>query len=65
MLLGLSPTSLSTAVGPYGSAEALSAELPGFFWLAGPGVLLVSLGIAAALNFWRAGEPLGSGESAA
>lgn len=64
VLLGLSPVNLSMAVGPYGSADALSAELPGFFRLAGPGVLLVSLGIAAALNFWRAGEPLGSGESA-
>lgn len=65
VLLGLSPTVISEAVGPYGSADALSAELPDFIRLAGSGVLLVSLGIAAALNFWRAGEPLGSAESAA
>lgn len=65
VVLGLSPTVLSEAVGPYGSAAALSAGLPGFLRQAGLGVLLVGLGIAAALNYWRAGEPLGSGESVA
>lgn len=65
VLLGLSPTFLSEAVGPYGSPEELAAALPGAVRLAALGILLVIVGVAASLNFWRAGEPLGSGESAA
>ena len=63
VLLGLSPTFLSEAVGPYGSPEEIAAALPGLLTMVGIGVLLVALGIGAAINFWRAGESLGSGES--
>lgn len=62
---GLSLTALSEAVGPYGRRTHCPPSLPGFLRQAGLGVLLVGLGIAAALNYWRAGEPLGSAESVA
>ncbi|CAN5188418.1 hypothetical protein BH09ACT2_BH09ACT2_16190 [soil metagenome] len=63
LLIALSVTFLSGAVGPAGSATELALALPPFLLMAGAGVVLVVLSLAAAAQFWRAGESLGTGES--
>ena len=63
LLIALSVTFLSNAVGPTASADKLPAALPPFLLLGGAGLVLVVLALAAAAQFWRAGESLGSGES--
>ena len=63
MMVGISPMFLSEAVGANASVDALATELPAFLTVTGIGVGLVVIGIVATVNFWRAGESLGSGES--
>jgi hypothetical protein len=63
LLIALSVTFLSGAVGPAGSSAELAVALRSFLLLAGAGALLVVLALVAAAQFWRTGETLGSGES--
>jgi hypothetical protein len=65
VVAALSTTVLSDAVGPGAAAGDLSAALPAFLGFLLLGIVLIVAGIACSLNFWRAGEELGSGESAA
>lgn len=58
-------TPLSSSVGQTASAADLAAALPWVLGFAALGLLLIVAGIVCATNFWRAGEELGSGESAA
>lgn len=63
LLIALSVTFLSGAVGPAAPAGELSEALRSFLLLGGAGLALVVLALAASAQFWRAGESLGSGES--
>ncbi|WP_223691840.1 hypothetical protein [Leifsonia poae] len=65
LIAALSTTALSEAVGPGSAPGALAAALPLFIGFLALGLLLVAAGVVCALNFWRSGEALGTGESAA
>lgn len=65
MVAVLALTPLSDAVGPGASPEETASVLPASLSFLALGLLLVIAGVVCTLNFWRAGEELGSGESAA
>ncbi len=63
VLIALSPTFIAIDVGPDSNGFVPAGDLvPTLAMLIG-GMVLVVVGIIAALNFWRSGEKLGSGES--
>jgi len=65
MVAVLALTPLSGAVGPDASPDELASALPATLTFLALGLLLAVAGVVCTLNFWRAGEELGSGESAA
>lgn len=65
VILVLALTPLSSAVGPTASGAEAADALPWVVAFGALGVVMIVAGIVCATNFWRAGEELGSGESAA
>ncbi|MBN9189622.1 MAG: hypothetical protein J0I62_14135, partial [Microbacterium sp.] len=63
LVLALTP--LRGAVGPDASGADLAAALPGVLTFVAIGILVTATGVVCSLNYWRAGEELGTGESAA
>ncbi len=63
VLLAICPTFIATDIGPDGDAAALASHLPLVIAVAVGGIVLVVLGVVASLQYWRAGESLGTGES--
>lgn len=64
VLLALSPTFIASDVGPDSAGAPPGAHIVAMGAMALAGLLLIAVGVVATLNFWRAGEELGSGESA-
>ncbi|CAM5537502.1 hypothetical protein [Leifsonia shinshuensis] len=65
MVAVLALTPLSEAVGAGASPGELASALPAILLFLVLGLLFIVAGVVCTLNFWRAGEELGSGESAA
>ncbi|MBN9194006.1 hypothetical protein [Microbacterium sp.] len=65
LTLVLALTPLRGAVGPDASGADLAAALPGVLTFVAIGILVTATGVVCSLNYWRAGEELGTGESAA
>ncbi|MFJ8896157.1 hypothetical protein ACIRCZ_16360 [Leifsonia sp. NPDC102414] len=65
VILVLALTPLSSAVGATSSSSEVADALPWTIAFCALGVVMIVAGIVCATNFWRAGEELGSGESAA
>lgn len=65
MVAVLALTPLSTVVGPDATRDQLAGALPASLSFVALGVLAVVAGVVCSLNFWRAGEEIGTGESAA
>lgn len=65
VILVLAFTPLSSAVGATSSSSELADALPWTLSFCALGLVLIVAGIVCATQFWRAGEELGSGESAA
>lgn len=63
--LVLAMTPLSSAVAPGSAVTEVAGAMPWVIAFLLLGAVLIVAGIASAMNFWRAGEELGSGESAA